>query len=302
MIPAFRTFTERVVAAREAIRVHEHDEIELDLAALLRLKREDQGYLLELYDNPQARALVGWGADWVRSGLPQIVVTPRLAASLMATSMERVCADDICLPWKAFAIVLPPSLVSAPAPTTGALVSWTRVHVHGLSEGVAVYATDDRMRIWTTGPRPLAEFCDVESIQEQPSVGVPLESRDLRALSCIDRLILGVCAELSVPEARASIARQVRTAASSSAARAEPRVWTYMLKRDVTVDCRDAVKAYVAGDRSRATVQVLVRGHWKRQRFGVGRECTRWIAIEPYWRGPEDAPIAVRKHRLREAV
>ena len=24
----------------------------------------------------------------------------------------------------------------------------------------------------------------------------------------------------------------------------------------------------------------------------------RWIHVEPYWRGPEDAPIALRSHKL----
>jgi hypothetical protein len=46
--------------------------------------------------------------------------------------------------------------------------------------------------------------------------------------------------------------------------------------------------------------QVLVRGHIKRQVVGVGRTGRKVIWIEPYWRGPEDAPILARPHLIGE--
>ena len=65
------------------------------------------------------------------------------------------------------------------------------------------------------------------------------------------------------------------------------------------VDVREAVRGFVAGTRRTApAVQVLVRGHWKRQAHGPAMAQRKMIHIEPYWRGPEDAPIAVRGHKL----
>lgn len=45
-------------------------------------------------------------------------------------------------------------------------------------------------------------------------------------------------------------------------------------------------------------IQRLVRGHHKRQVVGIGRSGRRVIWIEPYWRGPEDAPILTRPYKV----
>jgi hypothetical protein len=69
----------------------------------------------------------------------------------------------------------------------------------------------------------------------------------------------------------------------------------------VTHDCRPWVREYVArGEVKRRApgVQRLVRGHQKRQHHGPRNTLVKWIHVEPYWAGAEDAPIAVRSHRL----
>lgn len=40
------------------------------------------------------------------------------------------------------------------------------------------------------------------------------------------------------------------------------------------------------------------RGHHKRQAHGTGGLLRKWIHVEPYWRGGEDAPIAVKTHKV----
>jgi hypothetical protein len=71
------------------------------------------------------------------------------------------------------------------------------------------------------------------------------------------------------------------------------------LLREVKIDCRAAIASYIAGQRRASpSVQTLVRGHFKRAAHGPGRTERRWVQVEPYWRGPEDAPIALRPHRL----
>ncbi len=75
----------------------------------------------------------------------------------------------------------------------------------------------------------------------------------------------------------------------------------HRLIREVKVDCRAAVAAYLSGERSKSpTVQTLVRGHYQRVAVGPGRTGRRWVHREPFWRGPEDAPVAVHTHRLAE--
>jgi hypothetical protein len=48
------------------------------------------------------------------------------------------------------------------------------------------------------------------------------------------------------------------------------------------------------------TIQSVVRGHRKQQPCGPGHVDRKLIWIQPYWRGPEDAPIAVRPHILKD--
>jgi len=64
-------------------------------------------------------------------------------------------------------------------------------------------------------------------------------------------------------------------------------------------DFRDRVRDYVEGkSHSAPNVQVLVSGHHKMQPHGPGNSLRKLIWREPFWRGPEDAPIAIRPHKL----
>lgn len=74
------------------------------------------------------------------------------------------------------------------------------------------------------------------------------------------------------------------------------------LTRDVKVDCRQHVRDYIRGASDRTlSVQHMVRGHWKMQKHGEGGAQRKFIHVEPYWRGPDDAPIALRNHVLTGA-
>jgi hypothetical protein len=254
---------------------------------------------LEHFTDQAPDPILGWAVQWAKSGLPQIVLGHRLAASLMATSMERANAEHVCLPWKAFAIVVPDRLVSAPSPGSGATEFITGAHVTRFSDGcVSVFATSDSGCVWSAGIRHVRDLGDIDALWERGSRS--LRDADVRALGCLDRLILGTCAELSTPEASRAIAQHAGSEADRGEGRLSPSVWSYTLRREVRVDCREAIRAFVNGGGRRPNVQTLVRGHWKRQHHGPRAELVKWIAVEPYWRGPEEAPIAVRSHRLME--
>lgn len=49
----------------------------------------------------------------------------------------------------------------------------------------------------------------------------------------------------------------------------------------------------------RITVRTLVSGHWRNQPCGTGKMDNKRIWIEPFWRGPEGAPITQKKHHLQ---
>jgi hypothetical protein len=119
------------------------------------------------------------------------------------------------------------------------------------------------------------------------------QTENARALSVVGRLIVGASIELDErkSEVRTSGGKKKRTAE-------EPSAWTFKLTRDVRGDCRAWVGEYITGNRRSLVVQSLVRGHHKSQPHGPGNALRKWIHIEPYWRGPEDAPVAMRAHVL----
>ena len=54
------------------------------------------------------KGVFAWAAIWSQCGFPVIEPSHRLAASLMCTSGP---ADDVCFPWQAFVIRIPPGLL-----------------------------------------------------------------------------------------------------------------------------------------------------------------------------------------------
>jgi hypothetical protein len=126
-----------------------------------------------------------------------------------------------------------------------------------------------------------------------------LSSRDDEdpATTLICRYVVGVCLEMV--SYRESNSFGTGTQPIKTNRRGEPECRVFTLRRDVKVDCRDAVRSYCRGVSPNApSVQSLVRGHWKRQAHGPGYEQRKFIFVEPYWRGPEDGPIAMRAHSL----
>lgn len=55
-----------------------------------------------------------------------------------------------------------------------------------------------------------------------------------------------------------------------------------------------------AGVGAKLRVRTLVAGHWQRFAAGKGRVDRVWKFVAPYWRGPEDGPIAAEtEHRMQ---
>jgi hypothetical protein len=54
-----------------------------------------------------------------------------------------------------------------------------------------------------------------------------------------------------------------------------PTTWEFTIRRPVAFDARPSLRAFL--------------------REGSGR---KWIHVEPYWRGPADAPIVVRERKI----
>jgi hypothetical protein len=246
-----------------------------------------------------------WAARWASAGFPQVVVGHKLAASLMATRIPpEVLAEDELPPWPAYAVILPNGLVP--------------VHDRMADrEGFASYVLVERHPKWVLFILEAADTAffivrNADSLAEaiDEDVDVDLlgevgdfraDARDARVLEQVARLAIGV--ELELRDRTNVRGPRPRKGNEAGRAAAEPATQTFVLTRNVVVDCREEIVRHLRGERLTApAVQVLVRGHWRHQAHGPGFSKRTWKHISPFWRGPEDAPIAVRRHAVQEST
>lgn len=213
-------------------------------------------------------------AAWAECGFQVVEPAHKLAASLAASTMPAECVASLELPWRAFLVRIPAGALTEHAMQCLVVKGKLDSHISVLTclGDAYLYGYEHSLEGWN----------------------LKLDSTvhpEFRVQELVGRLVIGICAEMM--QHRPSIAT------SSSAVhmkRGHRKLNTFKLTRPVTLDVRAAVRAYARGTGSRPTVQTLVRGHWKLQPWGACGEQRKLIHVEPYWRGPEEAPIAVRPH------
>lgn len=232
---------------------------------------------------------------WAQCAFPRAIVGHKLAASFMATGVDATVIEHVVSPWPAWSMIVPNTLVSVLVDDHEEDVERLLVLTSG--DVWRICAMTRTTQMWKRGP--LIDLLANDTPDESMFAKAP-DGRDARAWNLLTRYAIGLCLELGEPSVMTAATRQRERQVAKREPGAAPAVWKFELRRDVVVDCREAIRDYVTGARRSApTVQILVRGHWKRQACGPGRAQRKMIHIEPYWRGPEDAPIAVRGHDVR---
>lgn len=224
-------------------------------------------------------------AEWYELGMPRVVVGHKHAASLMCTTMHADDIPDLVAPWHVFMIDVPSGMIrTGEGANVSRMLAFDLVEDGVRSVSAIVLPDDDDSRMASLEP--------AESVRE-------LTAENMKANPCellLARYMTGVVIEMSGSPSGTVYGQKL---SRKTDPRGNPVTHTFVLRRDVKVDCRPAVASYLTGARGTSpSVQTLVRGHWKRQPIGPGRSDRKWTHIEPYWRGPEDAPIALRPHKL----
>ncbi len=257
-------------------------------------------------------------ACWADCGFPVVQLdSAKYAAALMATRPPS--EGELNLPWKAFCVEVPEGLLAI----NGWEVRLIWVHrwdsVEESSLTVANEAGGDEAllvpatwawRLFFCPAKKLGRSNDymvrcrsLEALRRE-DLEEHLPTEDMRAVQLATRLVLNLCIAMSDPSAvrreGPKMAGWVRGPAPIPRAAKQPVTRTYVVGRPIKLDCREALKEYVEGRRSSSpTVQFLVRGHWRNQACGPRLTERKMTWIEPYWKGPEDAPINVRPHVVR---
>jgi hypothetical protein len=241
----------------------------------------------------------GWAAEWHRLAWPTVTMGHRYAAALLSTAAPEW---EIRSPWSHFLIMVPDHLIElvnrdGESDSVGRVLvmsshgdRWTWLALAERCEYSMIGTTTDHMRRGEREvPHPWAE----------PFGHLPTTTQDERAVVLIDRLVLNACAVLTGDPSQVRPVGKRRPAGPHAGAAALGG-GTYELRRDVRVDCRAAVRDYLLGARRTApAVRWIVRGHWRQQPHGADRALRRSQWIEPFWKGADDAPVAMRAHDLR---
>lgn len=286
------------------------------LPAFHRQEPSEREELTRLWFSTEEGLMLGLGvARWADQAYPLVQLAGhRYAAALMSTRPPQDA--DIRPPWKSFVIELPQGMLETDD-QNGVMRPLTHVLVFTFPMYLKAedYGHPERMVMsWSfmaTGPHgvdlhrwrktfdSLLDEGDYEGEDPFPSaLAMDLSDRDARTMQLLTRLVVNTCLVMSDPEAVRPIggSSKARRAKSKRGA-AEPIFRTFRVGKPIKLDCRPAVQAYLNGERNRElSVQFLVRGHWRNQACGPRLTERRLTWIEPYWKGPEDAPINRRAH------
>lgn len=279
-----KTILERLMRTGMALTAHRQargiDAVKPLIEAISKNESVKKGRLDESYYHA-CLAMNAAAYTWAQCGFPRLATSHTYAASLMMTRLPPELVPEVCLPWASFSVDIPDKLIGLtdPAPFRFVLISV-------MNGGLALIVMSEQSVRYCVFGKTLGDLLEVAAEKA--------ESDELLAV----RFALGMT--IAATEHRPTCdALPRRLGVKTDPRTGAPRTHTFKIVRDVRVDAREVVRGVSRGDISaKASVQSLVRGHWKHQPCGAGRSDRKFIHIEPYWRGPEDAPIAVRSHHL----
>jgi hypothetical protein len=257
---------------------------------------------------------------WAHAAFPSISMGHKYAAALLVTNASKEAVDLVRPPFPTFLIEVPEGLLfldgnkdqGGTSPITHVLVyqlqsnkvasGWTWGYTAYSSAGLSVF----RYGVLASEllPPELDDVLDGNRKQndDRTLFSFDLTDADKRTTAMIGRLIINTCLAFSDPtNVRSRETRQRHHINSHFKGRKsdEPTVRNFVLGKPVKHDFRDHVAAFVRGDRKAPpSVQVLVCGHHKTQHYGTKNSLVKVIWVEPYWKGPEDAPIPIRPHTI----
>lgn len=253
-------------------------------------------------------------ARWADQAFPVVTMGEKFCAALMATQIPEDMLEEVECPWKAFVIEVPGKVLSVFDPEAMVRTRVVRILVHKTDHPGEPWRWiafgEKGQHVWRTGfPDQLlkpVEFKDRHHKAFYQHGDEAFEGdlhRDERLYVIISRLVLNTCMVVADPDQVRQVGSSHKRHANAEGRRhGPPEQRVFQVGRPINLDCREAIQEYIEGERAARDlkIQSLVRGYWRRQPHGPKMAFRRRQWIEPYWRGPEDAPILVRPHVVPE--
>lgn len=250
------------------------------------------GALLQL---PPVQLRFGWAARWYEQAMPRIVWSDQhFPEMLMASNADPSVIELVRPPWSAFLIDLPRGLLFSDSPLTHQRDELVHILVQTIEredgELVWIFMAEGRKgcELWRHG-LSTSQILSLDESMLSELYSDEMTAEDMRVLTLLGRLIVGVCLTLSDPT---NVREAKRTKKSRSHSRrsknAVPLTRNFILGKPISLRCRATLQEWVKkGTRKGVSpnVQTLVRGHWKMQPHGPANSLRKLIHLTPFWRG-----------------
>lgn len=213
--------------------------------------------------------LFGFAPDWAEHGFPVVKAGAKQSAAMMLTNPP----PGVAAPWPACVITVPDGLVEVGGVPVRHLLCRDNYGSHS---------------IYYVGPSG------------------PIDVESSRAIAPMMANLRGSL--FAVLEAGTHVATESYRGRSKHRNRgyreAPPPGTTYVIKAPVNIDLRSTVRDVCSGKRrgGRPTIQFVVRGHWRNQACGPGKNLRKLIWIEPFWKGPRDAVAAIKAYAVKSGA
>ena len=250
-----------------------------------------------------------WAVDWINSACSVIKVGYKYAAAAMATTISKQVCEALEPPWQAFCIELPHQFIDCLDEVSNKRVWLDSILVrrsYARSRGMPAWtfiaiSSSSTISLWKLNVTA-AELAEEDSfISTLP--GNMATEEDSRKLIMLGRLVLNVVLDMTNKSSYRQLSKAGKFDRPTRVGKVvePPKTLFFEMRRPITIDLRAEIKEYLAtGVGSSPKVRTLVMGHRKNQPCGPQGKDRKIIWVEPYWRGPDGAPIAIHAHKIKE--
>jgi len=281
--------------------------------------------------SPELLYALQFSAKWVDGGCRIIQADEKYFSAMAQTKLNQDASEDLHIPYPAWIMKLPEGLMvggdgcryelACFCQMEGLKASAIQRQADGSIDIIPVDSTEpgvqfgnkhsfislmgrlngEPMNLWDNWPESLADSLfsnhDWTTHLISASPEIEINDSDKRIREMVKRACVGLL--YTMQHTNNWRFGSTLNRAGKRIGREPPSHRAIVIGKPISVDVSQSVRDDSrTGRHGSPTVQTLVRGHIKRQVIGVGRTGRKVIWVEPYWRGPEDAPILARPYAV----
>lgn len=248
---------------------------------------------------------------YAASGFPNVRLSKKVATALLYTKATPDQLAEIELPWEGFSVEIPPGVVADGAVSARVSRQYHYTNPWASYEGVISYGLRIQQPIevgdiYRQSPKigNLLLLNDETFTRDENSAPVPFSEPEQELSEAVAKICACLLLRLNYgKDDGARLAPSVRSEIISRVA-PKPRLTHYVFHDDVKIDLTEAhaTARKLGGERARASVRWIVRGHYANLAVGKGRKDRRMTWRRPHWHGKKNAPMLIRDYVVPEGA